>query len=430
MAKSERVISNSSAQDHPLSSVPMSERKNFWSICTILLGWTFFTGTMSAGAEVGLAFDFPNVLLILLNGNLLLGAVVGSLSLISYKTGLSTVLLARYSFGKKGARLVDLILLCVQGGWFAVMIGLFVTILMGLFGWTSPVLKYALMLIWGVLFAWPAYFGAKGMEKLSFWSIPLMCVLIVTSMAIATRDIGGFSGLFTQQPSASMTMGAAITMIFGTFIGGGVQVTNVTRYAKNAKTAFIASLLAFFIGNAFMMLGGAYSGIVYGLGDLVEVMKVQGIVIAGALLLLLNIWTTQDACMYALSIAGCALVHTEKRQTWVIIGGAVGIVIAMMGIYNHFFGWLDLLGTFIPPIAGIVISDYWFRFKQNVPALSEKVFSSINFAGIITYVLSCGIAYFTPGLPPVNGIVSAIVLYAILSKIPALIGPMNESFKE
>tara|TARA_R110000823_G_scaffold311922_1_gene438186 strand:- start:51 stop:206 length:156 start_codon:yes stop_codon:yes gene_type:complete len=39
----------------------------------VLLGFIFFTATIWAGGSIGVAFDFPTMLLVLAAGNLMLG---------------------------------------------------------------------------------------------------------------------------------------------------------------------------------------------------------------------------------------------------------------------------------------------------------------------------------------------------------------------
>ena len=92
------------------------------------------------------------------------------------------------------------------------------------------------------------------------------------------------------------------------------------------------------------------------------------------------------------------------------------------------FRSLILLGTFIPPIGGIIMADYWVNRGGEFPALTEPQ-PAFNWAGIIAYVAASAIAYFTNasgwGIVPLNGIVSALVIYVVLTKlIPA---PQSQS---
>lgn len=51
------------------------------------------------------------------------------------------------------------------------------------------------------------------------------------------------------EPGETMTWSAAITMVFGTFASGATQATNWTRLANSSRTAIVASMSSFLIGN-------------------------------------------------------------------------------------------------------------------------------------------------------------------------------------
>ena len=60
--------------DYPVTPVPADARKSFFSIAVVLLGFTVFTPTMLAGATLGPAFAFDDLVLVILAGSLVLGA--------------------------------------------------------------------------------------------------------------------------------------------------------------------------------------------------------------------------------------------------------------------------------------------------------------------------------------------------------------------
>lgn len=116
---SESPIVNQSqaSEDYPLTAVPQEARKSLVSMAFMLLGFTLYSGTFFAGGLVGPAFRFfPDLIVLLVVGNLILGGYAAALAYIASKTGLSTVLMARFSFGRVGSRWVDFILGFTQIG--------------------------------------------------------------------------------------------------------------------------------------------------------------------------------------------------------------------------------------------------------------------------------------------------------------------------
>ncbi|NLX22241.1 MAG: hypothetical protein GXY55_11330 [Phycisphaerae bacterium] len=86
-------------EDYPLSEVPAESRKGLCSNSVVLLGFTFFTATMWGGGKLGVAFPFGQLVGLIALGNLLLGLYVAVLGYVVFKTGLNSVLLARFSPG-------------------------------------------------------------------------------------------------------------------------------------------------------------------------------------------------------------------------------------------------------------------------------------------------------------------------------------------
>ena len=407
-------------EDFPLQPVPPTARRTFWSLAPILVGFTLYSGTLFAGGLVGPSFRFfPDLVGVILLGNLILGLYAAALGYIAGETGLTTVLMARASFGRVGSRWVDFILGFTQVGWYAWGSALMAQLLNSLAG-VPESWNWLIILFFTYFFCWTAYLGYRAMDWLSRVAVPAMVVLMLWSLAIATGDVGGVSGLQATALADPLPLGAAITIIVGTFVSGGTQSTNWSRYAPSGRMGFWATLLAFFLGNGFLIFSGAYCAKVYGEPDIVQVMAQQGLLLWGLLLFFLNMWTTQDNTIYAFSIAGANMFRTSKRTLFVLGGATVALVLAWGGIYEMLVNYLILLGTFIPPIGGIVVADYWLHRRDGFPSL-ELPQPAVNLAGAIAYVLASVVAYVTGnigwGIVPVNGIVVAMVAYGLLSRV-------------
>ncbi|MDA0674684.1 MAG: cytosine permease [Cyanobacteria bacterium] len=407
-------------EDYPLSPVPAAARRSLISLAPILAGFTLYSGTLFAGGLVGPSFQFwPNLVLLVLVGNLILGLYAALLGFIAGKTGLTTVLMARFSFGSVGSRWVDFILGFTQVGWYAWGSALMAQLLNSLAG-VPESWNWLIILFFTYAFCSTAYFGYKAMDWLSRVAVPAMVILMLLSLSVAAGDVGGFAGLQAAEIGDPLPLSAAITIIVGTFVSGGTQATNWSRFAKNGKVGFIATLIAFFLGNGFLIFSGAFCSKVYGEPDIVKVMAQQGLLVWGLVLFFLNMWTTQDNTIYAFSIAGSNMFRTHKRTLFVLGGATLALVLAWGGIYEMLVSYLILLGTFIPPIGGIIMADFWIHRRGQFPSLAEPQ-PAFNWAGVIAYIGASAIAYFSNsagfGIVPVNGIVAALIIYVVLSKL-------------
>ena len=406
----------STHEESPLTETPQANRKGLFPIAMVLFSFTFFTGTMFAGGKIGVAFDFVDILWITAIGNLLLALYAASLGLISARSGLNTVLMGRFCFGNLGSKLSDFLLGFAELGWYAWGTATLAISLVKIVGmpesWVMP-----LMVLFGLLFSVTALVGFKGLEYLSRVSIPLMFILLITSIVLATKEIGGWTGLTAVKPTEAMTFSTAVTIVFGTFASGATQITNWTRMSKNGKIAVWACLISFVIGNGLMVLAGAWMAIVYQQADIVEGLVLQGLSVTAVIMLCMNLWTIQGPTIYNVSAAACHLVRSERRKTMTILAAIVGIVLAVAGMYELLLPFLLLLGAIIPPVGGVIMADYWVRYKGQYPLLNDVELPNFNWNGLIAYSIGAIVAYNSPWIAPIVGIVVASGCYVMLIRL-------------
>ncbi|MBE9099280.1 cytosine permease [Vacuolonema iberomarrocanum] len=408
--------SQQAAEDYPLIPVPMTARKPVWSLAPLLMGFALTSTTLFAGGAIGPAFPFGAILGLVLVGNLLLGAYCATLGFIAYKSGLSTVLMSRFSFGDVGSRWVDFVLGFTQIGWYAVTNAFIADALTQLLGLPAA-MRVVLTIFFTYAFCLTAYRGYRAMDWLSRIAVPAMLILIAISLTLGFQDAGD---LATLEPTADLTLFQGLALIIGTFISGGTQSTNWSRFADSGKNAVLSTSFAFFAINGLLVFTGAFCTLVYGSEDLVQAMATQGILLGGIILLILNVWTTQDNTIYNFSIAGTNFLRTPKRHLFVLGGATLALVLSLTGIYDAMIDYLLFLGAVIPPIGGIIMADFWLRHQGNFPSM-DSVLPAFNWAGVISYIVGAGIAFYSGeaaiGVGPINGIIVAAVLYGILSRV-------------
>ncbi len=394
-------------EDYPITPVPASARKSFFSVAAVLLGITFFAPTMYTGAEMAAAFAWKDLLWIVLLGNLVLGVYVSLNCAIGAKTGLTSVMLSRYTFGIAGAKWADLLLGGTQIGWYAYVSAytgqMFAT------AFNMPERATLFTLLWAVIFGITAIWGYKAMEKVAYVAIPALLILVVYIPILAAQSNGGFAAITQAVPTTEMTVATALTAIVGTFASMGTQACNWSRFAKNAKQAFLAGFIAFMIGNSVMLFAGIVGGLAYGESDFIVVMLKTGLIFFALVVLTLNIWTTAHAGAYAWGMAGAEMFNKENKFPFLVGGLIIAIVLACTGIYSQLIGFLVLLGIFIPPLGGAMLGDYFFTYKRDIPSLERIHFKAIRWAPVLAYLAGCAVAYvsdhFGFGVPPLFGIV-------------------------
>jgi cytosine permease len=266
------------------------------------------------------------------------------------------------------------------------------------------------------------------MEKLSYIAVPALVIVGVLSIYLALGDIGGISGLM-DAGSGDMAFGAAVTIVVGTFISGGTQAPNWARFASNRSVGFWAGLLAFLVGNGFLFISGAVGGVVYDVtpqGDLFAVLSAQGLALVGLIALVFNIWTTNDNAAYAFGVAGSEAFEFDRKRPFILAGGVIGILLALVGVDNLLVPWLATLGQYIPPLGGVIIADFVVVWGLNrVPRMEDVEFTNVRWVALLSYVAGCVVATLTagqlipgvrapqliPGMASLNGLVVASIVH-------------------
>ena len=397
--------------DYSLEAIPQSEKKGFMSMLVVMLGFAFFSASMIAGGNIGTSLNMGDFLKAVILGNILLCIYTGLLACIAGDTGLSTHLLARYSFGEKGSYLLSGLVSITQVGWFGVGVAMFaipVSKVTGINLWT-------LIIISGLLMTATAYFGMKSLTILSMIAVPAIAILGSVSAGKAIGDVGGISGLLAIKPSGTMTMSAALAAVVGTFISGGTLTPDFTRFSKDRKTAMSTTVIAFLVGNSLMLAFGAIGAMVTGQSDISEVMFTQGLIIPAIVILGLNIWTTNDNALYGSGL-GFANITKQPKSRMVIINGIVGTFLSMI-LYNNFMTWLNILNSFIPATGAVIIADYFIINKGKYTDFKTTKFKSVNISAIIAWVAGVIGAYTIPGITPVNSVLTTVVTYVVLTKL-------------
>ena len=390
--------------DYSLEAVPESARKGFWNMFFVMVGFTFFSASMSVGAKLGNGLDLSGFIWACIIGSVILSAYCGVLAFIGASTGMTMDLLCRRAFGTKGSYLSSFLLGFTQIGWFGVGVAMFSIPAAELLG----VNEWVLTIIAGLLMTATAATGMKGLEIVAYISVPLIVILGVYSMITAGVEGGGLAAIFGQS-AGKISLFTGVGYVIGSFISGGTATPNFIRFAKNRKVAVWTTVIAFFLGNTLMFCFGAIGGAFTGKEDIFYVMIAQGLAIPALIVLGANIWTTNNNALYT---GGLGLANITgkpmKYLTWV--AGIIGTALAIW-LYWNFVGWLSILNCALPPIGMIVILDYFKNRKKYEGKHTEAVVNWFNVLGIVAAAVVAN--FLNWGIAAVNAMVVAAIFFFI-----------------
>lgn len=390
--------------DYSLEAVPESARKGFWNMFFVMVGFTFFSASMSVGAKLGNGLDLSGFIWACIIGGVILSAYCGVLAYIGASTGMTMDLLCRRAFGTKGSYLSSFLLGFTQIGWFGVGVAMFSIPAAELLG----VNEWVLTIIAGLLMTATAATGMKGLEIVAYISVPLIVILGVYSMITAGVEGGGLAAIFGQS-AGKISLFTGVGYVIGSFISGGTATPNFIRFAKNRKVAVWTTVIAFFLGNTLMFCFGAIGGAFTGKEDIFYVMIAQGLAIPALIVLGANIWTTNNNALYT---GGLGLANITgkpmKHLTWV--AGIIGTALAIW-LYYNFVGWLNILNCALPPIGMIVILDYFKNRSKYDGKHAEAVVNWFNVLGIIAAAAVANFLHW--GIAAVNAMVVSAIFFFI-----------------
>ncbi len=411
--------------DFSLGPVPKSARKGVVSLSLVMLGLTFFSASMWTGGSLGAGLTYNDFFLAVLIGNLLLGIYTSLLGYIGSSTGLSTHLLARFSFGSKGSWLPSLLLGGTQVGWFGVGVAMFAIPVQKATGIDTNIL----ILISGLLMTVTVYFGISALMILSTIAVPAIAILGSYSVYQAVNSVGGLEALQQITPQQPIDFSLALAMVVGSFASAGTLTADFVRFGKKPMGAVAVTMIAFFIGNSLMFIFGAAGGAVTGQADISEVMIAQGLLLPAIVVLGLNIWTTNDNALYASGLGFSNITGLPSKYIS-MVNGVIGTLCALW-LYNNFVGWLTFLSLAIPPIGGVIIADF-FRNRQrylnlNAESFANTQFVVVNWAAMLAVVIGVLAGKLLPGIMPLNAVLAGAVSYLLLNPLLSKFNKTNET---
>lgn len=403
--------------DFATSSVPKANRRSLMTMFMIMLGFTFFSASMWVGQQLAKGLDLSGFIGALILGGLILGGYTGALGFIGAESGLSLDLLAQRSFGLKGSYLPSAMISFTQAGWFGVGLAMFaIPVAKVLFG-NDPTMIYLMVVLAGVCMTATAYYGIKSLTAISYIAVP--CVAILGSVAMFMAISQGEGTLAEQfaKSSGDLTIISGAGLVIGSFISGGSATPNFTRFAKNGKTGFWVTVVAFFIGNSLMFCFGAVSSIFVGgdANDIFDVMLKLGLFWTAVLVLGLNIWTTNDNALYTTGL-GLANITGMSKKSMVLLSGTLGTVLAVW-LYNNFCPFLGMLNATLPPMGIILILSYFMHRKDYQPNAKVEI-KEVEWGAVIGVIAGAVVANVLPfGIASINGMIVASICYIVGLKL-------------
>ena len=175
---------------------------------------------------------------------------------------------------------------------------------------------------------------------------------------------------FAIKPAESLPFVTLVALVVGSWIGSAhTLLADILRFAQSSKHAVTVAAIAIMVGNPLMILIGAVGALATGQGDLSSIFAVQGLMVPFFLIMVVNNWTAGQGCAYSGALTLSSVTKMSHRTATAIIG-AIGLVMGLMGFFDHFGGFILTLSR-LTLRCGVFIADYLVTYKQVIRILNQ-----------------------------------------------------------
>jgi len=389
------------------------------------------TYMLAAGLVEG-GMSWWQAMLTILLGNLIVLVPMVLIAHPGTRYGIPFPVLARASFGTAGANVPAILRGLVACGWFGIQTWIGGQAIHTMLRTAFPAWERVPGGVWIAFFAFwlmNIYIVVKGsnaIKKLEAWAAPFLLLAGLALLAWAALRAGGL-GPILARPSKFQTTGdflafflPSLTAMVGFWATLALNIPDLSRYAKSQKAQVRGQLyglpttmtLFSFVGVAVT----SASVIIFGeaIWDPVALLSRLGsplVILISLFALLIATLTTNVAA----NVVGPA---NDFANLWParinfalggILTGILGIVIMPWRLLEDYgtyiFGWLVGYSSFLGPIAGIFIADYWLIRKTRLSLAdlyaSDGIYGRWNWKALVALlagVVTALIGLVVPGL--------------------------------
>lgn len=418
----EQVDQKKLIEDYEIKPVPQEERKNWFYLTMVWIAGIIALSATALGGALGSGMSLNQAIFTAGIGCFLLAVFNAFCGIVGNKTGLSTAMISTFALGRYGSFIVSIVIAISLFGWFGVQLDLFgsslYNVIYDVFG--IEIGRKWLMILGGALMTITSMIGYKGLEKLSVVATPLLGILLIGSAFIVLREFN-----FNELNNAALSMdpisiGGGISLLIGSLAIGVIIAPDFSRYSKSNKDTVIASFLSYFLGYAVVLVLAVLLAKATSEVDVVAIMIGIGWGSGAMLVLILAQWTTNNTNLYSSALGFSVVFKAVPKYIITICAGIIGTTFAVLGIYDNFITFLNILSIMIPPVGGIYVADFLLRSHRYDFSRMESI-RSLNIMSILVWAIAIFTAFLTSAPPLGLGILTITNAPAIDAFLAAFI---------
>ena len=338
------------------SEIPEKNLKKWPSFTVFVSTLLIQITSLMFGFNLCLLTDFQTFILAIIFADFILFGLFFVSGYVGMKKRLPTATLYSRIFGNLGCKIVMLLMLpigLIRMAWMTEMVA---NSLLGLY----PSLNYLYLVILIIsVSVLSSIKDIKGMEISSYIQVPIVLLMII---AACIRLFANGVKVADICPIEKINLYQSVSYVLLTWINFLPFYSDYTRFVKNKKDLALSTGLCWgIIYSLVMIAGGLFASCGGNNFDLIKVLRIAGIpVFVAVIIMFLCTWTFNDRSLYAYSIAINFIAGKEKyKKIFIIIGGAVAVVLAYFGINNRILTILNGIGAIFLPLLAIFIHFFY-----------------------------------------------------------------------
>lgn len=426
------------AEDYAQERVPVEARHPWWSVAVQRFGQLSNLSVFLLGATLGAGMSFWGAFWALTLGSVILELVAIFGGIAGVREGLSTSVLARWTgFGRYGSALIGLVISTSLIGWFGIQNTIFAEGLHTLIGaipvWVWSVitgLALTVLVMWGFRWmAWIAYVTVPAFLLLAGWSVV---------RELSRHDLGTLLGSGPFGEPISLATGA--TIVAGSYMAGAVITPDMTRYNRSSWDVVKQTIVSITLGQYLIGLIGVILAYAIKSADVVQIFAatsgVAGIIILVSATVKINDWNLYSCSLGFVNALSTMFSVRISRAAATLIIGAAGTLLSALGILDRFADFLTLLGVTLPPIAGIMVAEYFIvrhwrpdldatRAERKLPDREPDLVPVTMVIWAVAAVIGWWTEHHQVGIPALNSLLVAGTAYIVAGKV-GLLRPTQE----
>lgn len=414
-------------EDYTLVPVPGHINTTGWKVAMVICAIGITLPAIWVSSDMAIAEGFRAANLSFWLGNAFVALAGIFTAIIGSRSRLSTYMILQFSFGKSGAKLVNLLMAITLLGWFASTAELFGLALNdGIAELTGTTIGTSTAIVLSSIFMTATtIWGYSMVERFSILSVPLLAAFMVyvAYLAYSTAD----SGIYSQSPEDGSGQFVLMSITIGMAALTAVLMPDFTRYCPNDRQSIIAAVVGIGITYPAVMTMASVPAVATGEADFVTMMIGMGVVFSALVVLIFATWSTNITNLYSATLTLATFMPKVPNWKITVVGAVIATFFAVTGVVEQYFiPFLLFLGFASMPIIGVYVVDFFLMKKSDYSMEKLETVAPVGIPALMAWGIGFALGYLNEyqifGLTPLSSLdsmaVAAIAYYVLVKLMP------------